>query len=40
MAGVYKSTIYRTLEFLETAGCVYKSEVEYARNVKEKTVDP
>jgi Fur family ferric uptake transcriptional regulator len=27
MKGVSKSTIYRTLEILEEAGCVYKSEV-------------
>jgi len=27
MAGVNKSTIYRTLELLEEAGCVYKSEL-------------
>ena len=27
MPGVNKSTIYRTLEILEKAGCVYKSEV-------------
>jgi len=26
MPGVNKSTIYRTLDFLEEAGCVYKSE--------------
>ena len=26
MPGVNKSTIYRTLEILEQAGCVYKSE--------------
>jgi Fur family ferric uptake transcriptional regulator len=26
--GVNKSTIYRTLDILEEAGCVYKSEVE------------
>jgi Fur family ferric uptake transcriptional regulator len=27
MPGVNKSTIYRTLELLEKAGCVYKSEI-------------
>ena len=27
MPGVHKSTIYRTLELLEEAGCVYKSEL-------------
>jgi len=27
MLGVHKSTIYRTLELLEEAGCVYKSEM-------------
>jgi Fur family ferric uptake transcriptional regulator len=27
MPGVNKSTIYRTLELLEKAGCVYKSEL-------------
>ena len=27
MPGVHKSTIYRTLELLEEAGCVYKSEM-------------
>jgi len=27
MQGISKSTIYRTLELLEEAGCVYKSEV-------------
>jgi Fur family ferric uptake transcriptional regulator len=27
MPGVNKSTIYRTLELLENAGCVYKSEL-------------
>ena len=27
MPGVNKSTIYRTLEFLEESGCVYKSEI-------------
>jgi Fur family ferric uptake transcriptional regulator len=27
MPGVHKSTIYRTLEILEKAGCVYKSEL-------------
>ncbi|MFH1639624.1 MAG: Fur family transcriptional regulator [Chloroflexota bacterium] len=27
MPGVNKSTIYRTLELLEEAGCIYKSEV-------------
>ncbi|HEY41144.1 MAG TPA: transcriptional repressor [Dehalococcoidia bacterium] len=27
MPGVHKSTIYRTLELLEGAGCVYKSEL-------------
>jgi Fur family ferric uptake transcriptional regulator len=27
MPGVHKSTIYRTLEILENAGCVYKSTV-------------
>jgi len=27
MPGVHKSTIYRTLELLEEAGCVYKSEI-------------
>jgi Fur family ferric uptake transcriptional regulator len=27
MPGVHKSTIYRTLEILEEAGCVYKSEM-------------
>ncbi len=27
MPGVNKSTIYRTLELLEEAGCVYKSEL-------------
>ena len=27
MPGVHKSTIYRTLEFLEEAGCVFKSEM-------------
>ena len=27
MPGVHKSTIYRTLELLEKAGCVYKSEL-------------
>ena len=27
MPGVHKSTIYRTLEILEEAGCVYKSEL-------------
>ena len=27
MPGVNKSTIYRTLELLEQAGCVYKSEL-------------
>jgi Fur family ferric uptake transcriptional regulator len=28
MPGVNKSTIYRTLELLEEAGCVYKSEMD------------
>jgi Fur family ferric uptake transcriptional regulator len=28
MPGVNKSTIYRTLEILEKAGCVYKSELD------------
>jgi Fur family transcriptional regulator, ferric uptake regulator len=28
MPGVNKSTIYRTLEILEKAGCVYKSETQ------------
>ncbi|OGO20385.1 MAG: transcriptional repressor [Chloroflexi bacterium RBG_16_50_11] len=28
MPGVNKSTIYRTLELLEKAGCVYKSELD------------
>jgi Fur family ferric uptake transcriptional regulator len=28
MPGVYKSTIYRTLELLEQTGCVFKSESE------------
>ncbi len=27
MPGIHKSTIYRTLEILEDAGCVYKSEL-------------
>ena len=27
MPGVHKSTIYRTLELLEEAGCVYKGEL-------------
>ena len=27
MPGVHKSTVYRTLELLEEAGCVYKSEL-------------
>jgi len=28
MPGVNKSTIYRTLDILEEAGCVYKSELD------------
>jgi Fur family ferric uptake transcriptional regulator len=28
MPGVNKSTVYRTLELLEEAGCVYKSELD------------
>lgn len=28
MPGVNKSTIYRTMDILETSGCVYKSEVD------------
>jgi len=28
MPGIHKSTIYRTLELLEKAGCVYKSEMD------------
>ncbi len=28
MPGVNKSTVYRTLELLEKAGCVYKSELD------------
>ena len=28
MPGINKSTIYRTLELLEEAGCVYKSELD------------
>jgi Fur family ferric uptake transcriptional regulator len=29
MPGVNKSTIYRTLDILEEAGCVYKSELDH-----------
>jgi Fur family ferric uptake transcriptional regulator len=29
MPGVNKSTIYRTLDILEQAGCVYKSELDH-----------
>ena len=29
MPGVHKSTVYRTLELLEEAGCVYKSELSH-----------
>jgi Fur family ferric uptake transcriptional regulator len=28
MPGVHKSTIYRTMELLEKAGCVYRSEMD------------
>lgn len=28
MPGIHKSTIYRTLDLLEGAGCIYKSELE------------